>query len=147
MGDHEEIKRLVAQLQELKAQLPAAPPAADTQKTSPKMSPKKEPAAAIANGGDIEAQIRAVGDEIRVLKEKLKDEGISGKKLNDHEEIKRFAAQLQELKAQLPAAPPAADTLKTSPKMSPKKEPAAAPAVDSGDVEAQIKEVGDEIRV
>merc|ERR1719272_2849975 len=54
-------------------------------KVAPKASPKAAPAAApaAAAGGDVEAQILAVGDEIRVLKEKLKAEGLSGKKVND----------------------------------------------------------------
>jgi hypothetical protein len=36
-----------------------------------------------------------------VLKEKLKSDGISGKKLNDHAEVKAMVTKLTELKAQL----------------------------------------------
>jgi len=113
INDHEEIKRLVAELQALKAVVPAAcapaaapvsPPASPKQKgaKSPKGSPKKAAAAASAVG-DIAAQVTAVGDEIRLLKEKLKAEGLSGKKINDHADIKAKVAELQALKVQLPA--------------------------------------------
>jgi len=70
-------------------------------KAEPKAQPKAAaaPAGGAAVSGDVEAQIKAVGDEIRVLKEKLKGEGLSGKKINDHADVKRLVAQLQELKA------------------------------------------------
>jgi hypothetical protein len=70
-------------------------------KAEPKKSPKAAPApapAAAGGGGDNEAEVKAVGDEIRTLKEKLKSEGLSGKKVNDHEEVKALVAKLQELK-------------------------------------------------
>jgi len=41
------------------------------------------------------------------LKEKLKAEGLSGKKINEHEEVKALVAKLQELKTSAPAAPKA----------------------------------------
>lgn len=78
---------------EPKAQAKAEPKA----KAAPKAEAKAEPAAATPSG-DVEAEIKAVGDEIRVLKEKLKAEGITGKKLNDHEDVKALVAKLQELK-------------------------------------------------
>ena len=43
-----------------------------------------------------------------MLKEKLKGEGLSGKKVNDHEEVKALVAKLQELKTTGAAAAPAA---------------------------------------
>jgi len=137
INDHEEVKKLVAQLQELKSQAPAA--GAAPAPAAPAAAPP-----AVANGavggGDVEAQITAVGDAIRTLKEKLKGEGLSGKKINDHAEVKRLVAQLQDLKAQAPAggAAPAA--------AAPAPAAAAAPAA-GGDLEPQIKSVGDEIRV
>jgi len=79
----------------------AAAEAKKSPKSSPKSSPKAAPApapAAPAAGGDVEAQVKAVGDAIRTLKEKLKAEGLSGKKINDHEEVKGLVAKLQALK-------------------------------------------------
>lgn len=125
-------------------------------KSSPKAAPKAKAAAAAAGGGsaaEIEAKILSVGDQIRTLKEKLKAEGLSGKKINDHEEIKKLVAELQDHKSKLPAdggaAAPAAPAAKkaASPKQSPKQAPAAAPSGGGGDLDAQIKAVGDEIRL
>merc|ERR1712176_930093 len=101
------------------------------------------PAGAPAVSGDVEAQIKSVGDEIRVLKEKLKGEGLSGKKINDNEQIQTLVAKLVELKAKMPAA--GAASPKAAPK-SPAKSPAQAPAAAGGDIEAQVKAEGDEIR-
>jgi len=42
--------------------------------------------------------VKAIGDELRVLKEKLKGEGVSGKKLNDHAEVKALVEKLAEAK-------------------------------------------------
>jgi len=119
-------------------------PAAKTEKAkaapkaaSPKASPKAAPAA--ASGPVDEAAVKAVGDEIRILKENLKSSGVTGKKLNDHPEIIALVAKLAALKsgaAAAGAAPKAA-----SPKAAPKSSPEA-----SGSVEDQIKAVGDEIR-
>merc|ERR1711920_1161882 len=94
INDHPEIKTLVDKLQALKsgAAAPAAAPAPAT----------AVPAAASA-GGDADAQIKAVGDEIRALKEKLKGQGLSGKKINDHEEVKALVGKLNELKAAAPS--------------------------------------------
>merc|ERR1711936_951204 len=97
INEHAEIQTLVAKLVELKAKMPAAPAAGAA---SPKAAPKSPKAAPAAAGGDIEAQVKAVGDEIRVLKEKLKGEGLSGKKINDHDGVKKLVAELQELKKQ-----------------------------------------------
>jgi len=51
-----------------------------------------------ANSADLDAEIAAVGEQVRALKEKLKAEGLSGKKLNEHEEVKSLVSQLQALK-------------------------------------------------
>jgi len=76
------------------APAPAAAKAAPAAKKA--ATPAAKPAASGAPAG---ATVESVGDEIRALKEKLKSEGLSGKKINDHEEVKRLVAQLQELKA------------------------------------------------
>merc|ERR1719446_1381828 len=91
----------------------------------PAPAPKAQAAAPAAGGAVDEAAIKAVGDEIRVLKEKLKGEGLSGKKVNEHEEVKKLVTKLQELKAQAaaaPAAPAAAEAKPASPKQKAKKE-------------------------
>merc|ERR1711879_139046 len=100
INDNEEIKALVAELNELKSTLPADGGAAAVAQTnsqqkgaaspkagakSPKGSPKSGPKESLVE--DVEAKIKAVGDEIRDLKEKLKAEGLSGKKVNDHAEV------------------------------------------------------------
>jgi len=90
----------------------------------------------------LEAQIKAVGDDIRVLKEKLKGEGVTGKKLNEHPEIKTLVEKLGGLKAQAEGGAPAA-----APKAAPAPAPAPAPAAGGGDVAAQVTAVGDEIRL
>merc|ERR1712232_697578 len=80
INEHDEIKKLVNKLNVLRtpAVAKASPKAAPA--GSPKGSPKAAPAA--APGGVDEAAIKRVGDEIRTLKEKLKGEGLSGKKIN-----------------------------------------------------------------
>merc|ERR1712136_174374 len=83
--------------------------------------------------GDIDAQVKAVGDSIRDLKTKLKADGLSGKKIDASDEVKALVAKLTALKAAQAAAP------------SPAAAPAVAPAAVR-DVEAQVKAVGDEIR-
>jgi len=121
-------------------------------KSSPKQqaaaAPKAAAAAAGGFSGDTEAQIKKVGDAIRTLKEKLKEEGLSGKKISDYADVKRLVDELQGLKAGAPAAAPAAAAASASPKQkaagSPKQKPASAPAVD---LDAEITKVGDDIRV
>jgi len=81
---------------------------APKKESSPKAAPKKEgkadkaaapkAAAAPAGGAVDEEAIKAVGDEIRVLKEKLKGQGITGKKLNENAEVAALVAKLAELK-------------------------------------------------
>lgn len=72
-----------------------------------------------------QAEIDALGNEIRELKERLKSEGLSGKKVNEHPEVKEKVAKLQELKSggAAPAAPAAAAPAKASPKAAPKEAP------------------------
>jgi len=119
----------------------------DTKKASPKAGPAAAPAATAGKGGDVDAQIKKVGDDIRVLKEKLKGEGLSGGKINNHEEIKTLVAKLQALKSEGGAAPAAAASPKAAKAASPKAAPAPAPAAGGGDVDAQVTAVGDQIRV
>lgn len=125
---------------------PAAKPAA-----APAAAPAVAPAAAqVAASGDVEAQVTAVGDEIRMLKEKLKVEGLSGKKINDHDQIKALVAKLTKLKAGLPAGGALAPAALAAPSPAPAPAPAAPPAAAAaagGDIEAQVKTVGDELRV
>merc|ERR1712048_435027 len=105
-------------------------------------APKKEavPTAAPAQlSAESEAAIKAIGDEIRTLKEKLKGEGLSGKKINEHPEIKILVDKLNVCKAQMAGSPAKAPTKATT-------SPANAPApVSGGNVDDQIKAVGDEI--
>jgi len=42
--------------------------------------------------------VKAIGDELRVLKEKLKGEGITGKKLNENADVKALVEKLAEAK-------------------------------------------------
>merc|ERR1712070_1034361 len=62
-------------------------------------SPKAAPASPKAGGAVDEDAIKKIGDELRVLKEKLKGEGVSGKKLNDHPEVKALVEKLNAAKA------------------------------------------------
>lgn len=90
------------------------------------------PVKSFAAGIDVAAQIKLVGDEIRLLKEKLKKDGLSGKKIDADEGVKALVGQLTALKAaQVAAVPPSVQL---------------AANVASEDIEAQIKAVGDEIR-
>lgn len=125
----------------------AAPKASSqSPKASPKAAPKASPAA--APGPVDEAAVKAVGDDIRILKESLKSSGVTGKKLNDHPEIVALVAKLAALKsgAAAPAASPKAASPKAAKAASPKASPKASPTAASGSVEDQIKAVGDEIR-
>lgn len=143
------VAELVATLKALKDQAAAggggggASASAAPAKASPKQAPKSAPA---AGGADVEAQIKAVGDEIRELKEKLKGEGKSGKQINSDPAVAELVKKLQALK-EGGAAAATSSSAKASPKTSPKAAPAAAPAAAGGIDEAAIMAVGDEIRV
>merc|ERR1719329_20629 len=124
LNDHPEVKALVDKLSALKAggsgkAAAPAPKAAATSTTAP------------AAGG--EDAIKAVGDELRLLKERLKSEGVTGKKLNDHAEVKALVDKLTALKAGGAAAPASAAPKAASPKASPKAAPAAPAAAEGGD--------------
>jgi len=146
INNHADVKKLVDELQALKSgAAPVAVAGGAAASASPKQaakSPKQKPAAAPAAGGggaDIDSQITKVGDDIRALKEKLKGEGLSGKKVNDHAEIKELVAKLQELKA-LPkdAAPAAAPA---SPKAaSPKQKASPKPEAKKKDKKGKAEE-------
>merc|ERR1711865_849609 len=108
--------------------------AAPKKEAAAKASPKAKPAASPAGGALDEAAIKAIGDELRVLKEKLKAEGVSGKKLNVHPDVEALVAKLSEAKKAGGGAAPAA-------------KPAAAAAGPSADdkkkkLKAVIKEGG-----
>lgn len=118
--------------------------AAELSKVEPE-KPVAKPAAAsgqVLPSGDLDAQVKAVGDDIRALKERLKAGGMSGKQIDKTEEVKGLVAQLTALKeaqakgpASSPSAPVAAAT-----------QPAVAPSGTKEELEAQVKAVGDEIR-
>lgn len=97
LNNHESVKSLVGQLQSLKNQEKAAPAAAPV--SVPSSTPVSAPPATAVNS-NIDDQVKAVGDQLRELKEKLKGEGLTGKKLNEHESVKALVVQLQELKSQ-----------------------------------------------
>eukprot|EP00440_Ansanella_granifera_P053634 gb/GFBE01058145.1/.p1 GENE.gb/GFBE01058145.1/~~gb/GFBE01058145.1/.p1 ORF type:complete len:720 (+),score=260.86 gb/GFBE01058145.1/:1-2160(+) len=122
------VKFIIGQLGGSAAAAPAGAPApaakAKTEAPKPKAEAKAKPAAkaeAVAPkakatapnppSGDVQAQIDAVGGQIRALKEKLKAEGKSGKEVNSHPEVAALVAKLTELKTgggDAPAAAPAA---------------------------------------
>jgi len=105
--------------------------AAPKEKAVPKADAKqaaKAPAAQGPPSAELEAAIKAVGDEIRAVKEKLKGEGLSGKDINAHASVTSLVAKLSELKAQssgdAPAAPaPAAKAKTEKPKAEAKEKP------------------------
>lgn len=111
---------------------PATEPAAPTAVIA--QSAAKPVAPAVIVGGDVEAQVKVVGDQIRDLKKKLKADGLSNKKVDANDEVKALVAQLNELKTAMPSGPASTPA------------PAAAAVLPSGDIEAQVKAVGDEIR-
>jgi hypothetical protein len=75
-----------------------------------------------------DAAIKAVGDEIRLLKEKLKGEGV--KKVNDHPEIVKLVEKLNLLKkGDVAEGGATAQKESAQKKEPPKKKEAAAPAV------------------
>merc|ERR1712039_223732 len=119
-----EVQALVARLTELKA-AQANPPA----------KPAAAAPAPIVASGDIDAQVKQVGDDIRELKAKLKKDGMSGKAIDKTAEVQALVAKLTELKAAQAAAP-----------AQPAAAPAAAPAASGGDVKAQVDAVGNQIR-
>lgn len=74
---------------------------AETNKKVEKPAEKKveKPAEKETTGGVVDdAAVKKVGDDIRKLKEKLKGEGITGQKLNTHEEVVALVKELARLK-------------------------------------------------
>jgi hypothetical protein len=71
----------------------------------------KVPAAA-AVPGDMEAQIQATANEIRVLKAKLNGEGIIGKQLKEHPEMVKLVERFTALRAPVQAPAPAPEAAK-----------------------------------
>jgi len=125
---------------------PPAPPAPAKEEPAKAPAAAKPAASSAPISGDIEAQVKATGDEIRDLKIALKAGGMSGKKIDKSDEVVALVAKLTELKAAQAAGPAPAAAKAASPKGSPKAAPKAAPAAAGGDVAAQITAVGDEIR-
>jgi len=86
---NDEVKALVAKMKALKEVASATgAPAVD-----------KESASSAPSGASVDEQIKSLGDEIRALKQKLKADGLSGKKADADPEVKAKVAKLQELKA------------------------------------------------
>jgi len=93
-------------------------------------APAKAPAAAPA-GGDmskIEADIKAVADEIRTLKDSLKAKGMSGAQINSDAGIKALVDKLNVHKAAYTAAGGNATAPAPKAAASPKAAPSAAPS-------------------
>eukprot|EP00811_Abedinium_folium_P033655 NODE_6602_length_1656_cov_6.485939.p1 GENE.NODE_6602_length_1656_cov_6.485939~~NODE_6602_length_1656_cov_6.485939.p1 ORF type:complete len:439 (+),score=129.48 NODE_6602_length_1656_cov_6.485939:84-1319(+) len=57
--------------------------------------------ASAAPAGDLDAQVKAIGKQLRALKELLKGEGVTGQQLNQHDEVKTLVLQLNDLKAKI----------------------------------------------
>lgn len=105
------------------AKAPAAAPKATA--AAPKAA---APASSAPKGAVDEAAIKAIGDEIRVMKDKLKGEGVTGKKLNEHPEIVALVGKLSAAKEGAPA------------EAAPKAKPEPAPKKGKGDkAEAKSK--------
>lgn len=137
INNYPKVQQLVTKLKELKSGTPAAAPAAPAAKA---VATPPAAASTAAPAGVDEAAVKAVkaaGDEIRALKAKLTGEGLSGKQINDHPEIKILVEKLNDLKRGTAGAAPAPAASAVS---------ASAAASPTGDVDAQIKAVGDEIR-
>lgn len=97
--------------------------AAEESPKSPKAAPAAAAAAAPAAAGPVdEAAVKAVGDQIRALKEKLKGEGVSGKQINVHPEVVELVGKMAKLKEGGPAAPAAPAAAAGEKKEKPKKE-------------------------
>merc|ERR1712137_843289 len=94
---------VVAEKPQAVTKKPAPPAPKENKQTGP-----AQPVVASVGQADLDTQIQAVGDEIRVLKEKLSAEGLKGKELNNHESVKSLVGQLQSLKNQKKNAPAAA---------------------------------------
>lgn len=125
---------------------PEAPKPAPAETTPPPPKAEVVSAAPTIPTGDLDAQVKAVGDEIRALKAQLKASGLSGKKIDATDEVKALVAKLTLLKeAQACATKAPAPNAPTASPSAPVGSPQpAAGAAD--DVEAQIKALGDEIR-
>jgi len=76
-------------------------PKAEAKTEKKPAEPKKAPAAPapMANGGDLDAEIAALGNAIRAKKDELKASGLSGKKCDAHPEVKEMVDKLLELKS------------------------------------------------
>lgn len=86
-----EIKALVQKLKEAKAA------AAAEKMAAPEAALKAE----AQDDDEISAQVKAVGDELRQVKEQLRLDGLSGKKLNEHTDVKGLVARILDLKGRM----------------------------------------------
>ncbi|CAK9050251.1 unnamed protein product [Durusdinium trenchii] len=94
-----EVKEMVEKLQQLKSAKATAAPAAAAPALAATiasvfpfgtLAPETPPVpAAVANGADLDAEIAALGNEIRQKKEELKAQGLSGKKCDQDPEAPR----------------------------------------------------------
>merc|ERR1712070_850779 len=103
-------------------------------------SPKAAPTSPKAGGAVDEDAVKKIGDELRVLKEKLKGEGVTGKKLNEHPEIKALVEALNAAKAGGAAADKKGD--KKADKKADKDDKAAAEPDRKAILKKVIKEGG-----
>jgi len=135
------LEKLRNEIRELERQ---AEPDKQEKKASPKSSPKvKASPKQAAEDGDVDPKVKVIGDKIRTVKERLQGEGLSGKQINEHEEITALVEQLAALRGGAPAKASPKGSPKGSPKQAPKKSPKASPkgapaaAAGSVDIEAQ----------
>lgn len=83
---------------------------------------KAEPAPTSSSAGVDEAAVAACGEKVRALKEKLKGQGVSGKDLVEHPELKPLIEELKKLKAGASSPPATAPAKKEAPKAEAKKD-------------------------
>jgi len=130
-----------------------APAAASSPKTKAAASPKSKsaPAPAAAAGAVDEDAVKAVGDELRAVKERLKGEGVTGKAMNDHAEVVALVAKLTQLKTggvpKVKKDAPAAKKAEAPAKKEKADTPAAGDALSEAEarkkqLKATIKEGG-----
>jgi len=118
-----EVQALVARLNDLKSGGAAGSPKAES-KAKAEAAPAAAPAGAVNT-----AEVEKVGAELRALKEKLKQEGKSGKEVNSSPEVQALVARLNDLKSGGAAGSPKAES-KAEAKGKAKKEKAPKPEAE-----------------
>lgn len=76
----------------------------EAQAAKPSARAAQNKSSALAEGAaseDPRTVIKAIGDELRLLKEQLRSDGLTGKKLNNHAEVKALVTKLLEFKRQM----------------------------------------------